>query len=546
MIDYIDGYDLKYYIDNDIVVAEGQLIKWLRQMCDVLEYLHTHCPRILHLDIKPANIMIQHNGDICLIDFGISMLGDGTMKGLSLEYSSPEQYYNACCMNEGRYDELLQLDERTDIYSFGATFYQFVTGIVPSCQYVLEPCFPYRRTPISAPLAGIIDRAVAYDAGKRYDSASEMRRAIDGMYKLSSKYKQYILIQTVCSALACLMIFLGGYLIFSGVSNNLKAAFEADYDTYLSALNSGDTTAAVSGAKKLINDAGYRSLMDSDTTAEVYHGLGGVYYEKGDYQNASDCYEKAVQSVSDSAEVDLYYRDYAISLIAQERYEEAKEALAQLTARLPDSPSGYLISAHLALKDHDTASARELTQTAIAKSMDAEDLYAAYLLTGDIDADDGDLSGAADAYQKAIAAKETVTALRKYGAVLMKRGFTEKTASCYQEALGVYTKLYENYTPSEDDVFNLAQCYLLSGDTNGAGKSIALLEEYVKSEPDSCRSYILLAIAADSDGDSRAAEYCRKAHSLYVQMSDDERAGIDRESVGQIKKLYTRYCGEEW
>lgn len=546
IIDYIEGYDLKYYIDNDIAVSEGQLIKWLKQLCEVLIYLHHHQPRILHLDIKPANIIIQTNGDICLIDFGISALGNDEMLGISYDYCSPEQYYNACCMDQGRYDQLIELDERTDIYSLGATFYQLITGIKPSCQYVLEPSFPYIRIPVSHPLTRIIDIAVSYDRESRYADASKMLKAIEGMFKFSSKYKQYLLIQTACSSVACLLIFLGAYLIYGGIYNNIKASFEADYNAYIAALNSKDMAAVSSSAKKLINDSNYRSMMEGETGAEVYHGLGDAYYEKGDFVNAAECYAKAVEFASDSDQGDLYYRDYAIALIELERYTDAKDVLMTLQQRYPDSASGYLISAHMAYKTGDTKQALSLAKNAAALSADSDSRYNAYLLIGVIQAGEGNLASSVDAYRQAISAKETALALRKLGSAQMKLAAAENKKQYYDDALASFQKIYDDYAPTDDDIFNLAQCRLLSSDPQGPQNCIKLMEEYVATDPDSCRSYILMAIAADAIGDSRAADYARTAHNLYLLMSDSERAEIDKESITQIKKIYKRYCEGEW
>lgn len=132
IIDYVDGHDLKFYIDNGYVFSEGQLIKWLKQLCEVLSYLHTHNPQVLHTDIKPANIIVKNNGDICLIDFGISLFGAEQIKGISADYSSPEQYYNVEYIRNGQREYCVALDERVDIYSLGATFYHLMTGIKPS------------------------------------------------------------------------------------------------------------------------------------------------------------------------------------------------------------------------------------------------------------------------------------------------------------------------------------------------------------------------------------------------------------------------------
>ena len=91
---HIDGKDLEHFINDGYVFTESQLIKWLRQLCEVLDYLHCNNPPIIHTDIKPANIIVRDNGDICLIDFGISLSADDAVKGYSKNYSSPEQYMN--------------------------------------------------------------------------------------------------------------------------------------------------------------------------------------------------------------------------------------------------------------------------------------------------------------------------------------------------------------------------------------------------------------------------------------------------------------------
>ena len=73
VMDYIPGYDLEYYCNRQMHFSEEQLLFWMQQLLEVLDYLHTRKPPILHCDIKPANIMIQEDGDICLIDFNIRL-----------------------------------------------------------------------------------------------------------------------------------------------------------------------------------------------------------------------------------------------------------------------------------------------------------------------------------------------------------------------------------------------------------------------------------------------------------------------------------------
>ncbi|MCR4903419.1 MAG: protein kinase [Butyrivibrio sp.] len=96
VMDYIEGESLDKLIKRGERPPQGKVIKWACQLLEALDYLHTRPPHgILHGDIKPANIMLRPNGDICLIDYNIALaLGeDGAVKvGFSRGYASPEHY----------------------------------------------------------------------------------------------------------------------------------------------------------------------------------------------------------------------------------------------------------------------------------------------------------------------------------------------------------------------------------------------------------------------------------------------------------------------
>jgi len=102
-----------------------KLLPWMRQLCEVLIYLHAQNPPIIHRDLKPDNILLNEEERIMLIDFGIAKeaVPEGLTRTLGRAathgFSPPEQV-----MGTGT-------DERADIYALGATFYALLTGKNP-------------------------------------------------------------------------------------------------------------------------------------------------------------------------------------------------------------------------------------------------------------------------------------------------------------------------------------------------------------------------------------------------------------------------------
>lgn len=95
VMDYIPGEPLNQVIHNERKIPQKRALKWARQLGDVLAYLHSQDPPIIHSDIKPANIIITPADDVCLIDFNISMALDShysDSRGISAGYAAPEQY----------------------------------------------------------------------------------------------------------------------------------------------------------------------------------------------------------------------------------------------------------------------------------------------------------------------------------------------------------------------------------------------------------------------------------------------------------------------
>ena len=161
--------------------ATDQILEYATQVLSALSYAHNH--GVTHRDIKPANIMITSHGLAKLMDFGIAKsAGDmqltrpGTTMG-SVYYMSPEQVRGNT------------VDARSDIYSFGVTLYEMLTGRKPfqadtsfsvlNAQLNDAPTPPVQINPaLPQALNEIVLKAMAKAPWERFQTAEEMRNAI--------------------------------------------------------------------------------------------------------------------------------------------------------------------------------------------------------------------------------------------------------------------------------------------------------------------------------------------------------------------------------
>jgi len=129
VMEYIKGDSLDDIVKSRGALPEAEAVEYIRKVAKAVEYIHER--KIMHLDIKPANIMLRRE-DKCpiLIDFGLSKNYDeksgssstSTLGGVSLGYSPIEQY---------EHNGINCFSPETDIYALGATLYYLVTGKTP-------------------------------------------------------------------------------------------------------------------------------------------------------------------------------------------------------------------------------------------------------------------------------------------------------------------------------------------------------------------------------------------------------------------------------
>ena len=541
VIDYINGYDLNYYIRNGYSFSEGQLIKWLRQLCDVLEYLHSRSPKILHTDIKPGNIIVTTTGDICLIDFGISVYYTDTLKGLSENYSSPEQYGNYYFLQygEGNY---VQLDERTDIYSLGATMYHVLTGVSPDVKNTEQPAITAYALPYSDAFLGIIERCMQRDYNKRFRNAAAMRRAIDNIKKQDVRYKKYLLLQIAVSVVSVVMVLAGVFLVADGYNQDKKNRFSQEYNAFLEQADTGKYTDAAAAGLALLNDSSFSPLLTDSMRSQIAHKIGDCFYNEENYPNAAYYYRQAISFEPN----ELYYRDLIISLIQDNREEEASVEMDRVHSLYPSSAVIIVAEAQLSYEHGQYMRAVETVDAHSADfSGDSENFYLLEIIKGDAMRSLGKFSEAASAYETARGCKETVAVIRRQADAYMKLGLKNGNKADFRDALGCYEALRDQYSLSVDDAVNYSQSVLSLEEMSAYESCKQYLDDMVQTNED-IRLYIVLAELADMTDDPKAAAYCEVARSLYRNLSEEERAYISRESLSEIERLYKVHCGAEW
>ena len=178
VMQYVSGETLADILTKERLSAEKSL-DWAIQLAAALEEAHAH--HIIHRDIKPSNVVVGSKGQLKVLDFGLAKfieveMSIETAKNLSssgaimgtVPYMSPEQLCGET------------LDGRTDIFSFGAMFYEMLSGISPfqkdshaeAISAILNDAPDLSKIPFE--LRPIVQKCLAKDKTERYQTASDL------------------------------------------------------------------------------------------------------------------------------------------------------------------------------------------------------------------------------------------------------------------------------------------------------------------------------------------------------------------------------------
>ncbi|MCD8107938.1 MAG: protein kinase [Oscillospiraceae bacterium] len=241
VMEFIEGQSLDKLLRNGVTFTQAQVVKWYGQLASAVEVLHKN--NICHRDIKPGNIMLLPNGDVCLIDFNAALVSgnDVQLISRSLGYCSPEQYaiyekYKSLLAAPIRYEhsdrhikgvdpnvtervdnettELVDngattelVDDATspfddyrpiddtkidwrlsDIYSLGATMYHLLSGVHPPVvPSAIEPLSKLGR--YSEGIVYIIEQSLKENPLERISSAKALKEAVANIHKHDVRWR---------------------------------------------------------------------------------------------------------------------------------------------------------------------------------------------------------------------------------------------------------------------------------------------------------------------------------------------------------------------
>ncbi|MBO4802850.1 MAG: SUMF1/EgtB/PvdO family nonheme iron enzyme [Bacteroidaceae bacterium] len=178
-MEYVEGGSLEIYLEKKGTLKESEALLIARQIGDALEAMHAH--QMLHLDLKPANVMLRSTGEAVLIDFGLSKQFDkqgAPESSTSIGGGTP----GYAPIEQANYQRGDGLPVTMDVYAFGATIYKMLTGErPPEASEVLNdgfPAFVLEKHGVSTSTIAVIEKAMTPMRKKRFQSVREVLEAL--------------------------------------------------------------------------------------------------------------------------------------------------------------------------------------------------------------------------------------------------------------------------------------------------------------------------------------------------------------------------------
>ena len=167
VLEHIDGQSLRQVVSQEGPLSEEKVRELTRQMCTILDYLHSQEPQVVHRDFTPENLILRKDGVLKLIDFNVARQVESNATGSVVgkpAYLPPEQFRG-------------QPVSQSDIYGMGATLSFLLTGKEPEPISVSHPREENKK--VSRSMDNIVAKATAINLKDRYANCSQIIEDLD-------------------------------------------------------------------------------------------------------------------------------------------------------------------------------------------------------------------------------------------------------------------------------------------------------------------------------------------------------------------------------
>lgn len=521
VMDYIEGKDLEKVNCGIQAISEDVMIRWLREMADVLRYIHSQ--GVIHSDIKPGNVILTNKNTLCLIDFNISLYGReyGNVRGFSKNYASPEQVMIAEAIIRRQVPQT-KLTPASDIFSTGALFYHLMTGRLPNST-TQNPPLSTLHTGYSEALCNVIDKCMKWNPSQRYSDGSKLLKAVNTLQRHTAEYRRILTAQAVAWLTSALLIGTGTYCLINGHQKLMNEQFSEAYTEFEDAYDSGNAEASDKGYD-LLNQYGDILDHDPDKKAEIFTALGYLSWDEGNYSDASECYGNALET----QESDERRMNYSLALAMAGNTTEAESVINGMSGSEKD-----LLSAAIALQSGRYEEAAQQSLSVVQDSDNADIRKRAYETAAQAYEQSGDFESAVHVLEEGVKDnKDLRQRLADDYYILSSQGSTKSLQTFYgQKALDTYQDLYKDNQLNTNGKLNYVKVLDRLGQYQ---KSLDVLRD-MDDEDYRVNMYRAFAYDALKD-DSKCLSNAVKAWDQY-ESSGKNNLNESDDAIEQLKEL---------
>jgi serine/threonine-protein kinase len=341
VMDYVEGEDLGQIVDREKAVPEQQALGWTGQVLEALEYLHSQ--KIIHGDVKPANIRITPEGKVCLVDLGLAYAGDRGQETAQSRGEATSGFASPERCGQG------QIDARSDVYSVGATLYALLTGqaspdaldlVADEAQLVP----PRQLNPeVTVEVEEAVLQAMQLSAADRFQTVAEFGEALaepqpvdeppaaettppatePARSRLAALFSgRYAGLWAVGALLVALIIALVVWQPFA--PETVPTESDATATTSLTAeehFRRGNELIQAGELEKAVDE--YKRALEMEPgNVDALTNLGVVYYNLGQLDDAVEQYSKALEVAPDDADI---HSNLAAAYVQMNQLDKALE-----------------------------------------------------------------------------------------------------------------------------------------------------------------------------------------------------------------------------